>query len=242
MKDIDRYKRQIIVDELGEKGQRRLKKSKVLIIGAGGIGSNTANILTRMGIGSITIVDHDIVDITNLHRTSIFSETDVDKPKSTILSEKLKLINSQVEIKGEQLKITKNTINQLTEKYKPDIIIDGTDNIETRYLINEVAIKYDKPWVYAGVHGTIGMVLGIIPHKTSCLRCFSSGLFHKTKQDTPVIGFLTVTTAAIQTSEVIKILTGDEPSGLIIYDTWNQCFEKINIKPNPKCTCCSKKG
>jgi len=238
---IDRYKRQVIVKEVGVRGQQKLKESKALIIGAGGLGSNTANILTRTGLGGVIIVDYDKVDITNLHRTSIFTENDIGKPKSTILAENLHLINNQVEIHSEQVRVTKTSINKLIVKYNPDIIIDGSDNMATRYIINTASVEYNKPWVYGGVHGTTGMILGVIPGRTACLGCFSSVLHSRSKTVTPVIGYLPVITAAVQSSEAIRLLLGYKPSGLIIYDTWSQNLDKIKIKQNPACIYCSKK-
>ena len=111
--------------------------------------------------------------------------------------------------------------------------------MQTRFLINEISIKNKKPWVYAGVYSTVGMIMGIIPKKTPCLRCISQNIIEK-KEIIPVLGNLPLTTASIQCTETLKILLNKKPTGLIIYDIWKQQFEKINIKRNPNCNCCSK--
>jgi adenylyltransferase/sulfurtransferase len=239
--DLKRYQRQIIVKEFGEEGQKILSKKNVVIIGAGGLGSNSANILVRLGIGHIEIFDDDIIDVTNLHRMSIYNEEDIGSSKSEILEGKLKLINSQININSYNEKITKNNIETLTKN--ADIIIDATDNFEARFLINELSIKKNVPWIYAGVQNTIGMILAIIPSKTPCFKCMSPNIADNiTINKLPVMGNLPVTIASIQCTEALKVLLDQQPSGLIIYDTWNQLFEIVEIKRNLKCACCCKKS
>jgi molybdopterin/thiamine biosynthesis adenylyltransferase len=236
---INRYKRQTLVKEFGQKAQEVLARKHAIIIGAGGLGSHSANLLTRIGIGSIDIIDHDIVDITNLHRTSVFSEQDIGKSKALILEEKLRAINTKVRVKGINQKVTSENIWPLVQY--ADIIIDGTDSIPLRLLINDVSIQHNIPWVYAGVYETIGMVMGILPKKTSCFQCISQEIQKSGDQETPVLGSLPATIAAIQCNEAIKILLGKQPAGLLIYDVWNQCFDIIDIKRNPYCLMCGNK-
>jgi adenylyltransferase/sulfurtransferase len=159
------------VDEFGESGQATISKKRVVVIGCGGLGSYSSNIMVRTGIGSLDLVDDDPIEITNLHRTCIFNEEDIGKPKYQILKERLKKINSGVKIGGIKERVTKENIESIIEN--SDIILDGTDNMETRHLINEAAIKKGIPWVYAGVFSTMGMVMGIIPNKTPCIKCIS---------------------------------------------------------------------
>ena len=236
--NLKRYRRQILVEELGENGQKTLSKKHVVVIGGGGLGSNSANILVRIGIGSIDIVDDDILDITNLHRMSIFNEEDIGQAKSKVLAKKLRKINSEVKVRGIKKRINKENIESVINPV--DLILDGTDNLETRFLINEFAVKNKIPWIYAGVHSTVGMVMGIIPKKTPCLKCISQSITNKKQIEIPVIGNLPITTSSIQCSEALKVLLGGFPSGLIIYDIWNQRFEKLKIKRNRECKCCSK--
>jgi molybdopterin/thiamine biosynthesis adenylyltransferase len=235
----DRYRRQTLVEELSQKGQELLAKKHVVVIGAGGLGSNSANLLVRMGIGSIDVIDDDIVDITNLHRTSVFSELDIGKSKALILQQRLQSVNTMVHVKGVNQKVTSENIKSLVRH--ADVIIDGTDNIPLRLLINEVSIQNKTPWVYAGVYGTVGMVMGILPKKTPCFQCITQNIPDLSTQETPVLGSLPAAIAAIQSNETIKVLLGRQPSGLIIYDVWNQCFDTLDIKRNPYCPMCGKK-
>ena len=236
--NLKRYTRQIIVKEFGEIGQQTLSKKHVVVIGGGGLGSNSANILVRIGIGTIDIIDGDLLDITNLHRMSIFNEEDIDQPKYKVLSEKLKKINSEVKVRGINKRVNKKNIESVIKNV--DLILDGTDNLETRFLINEFAVKKKIPWIYAGIHSTVGMIMGIIPKKTPCLKCISQNIINRKQIEIPVIGNLPVITASIQCSEALKILLGELTSGLIIYDIWNQQFEKLDIKRNKECSCCGK--
>ena len=236
---IDRYRRQILVKEFGQKGQELLATKHVSVIGAGGLGSNSANQLLRMGIGSIDIIDFDIVDLTNLHRTAVFTEQDIGKSKALVLQERLQPVNSKVRVKGINQKVTSENIGSLVKH--ADVIIDGTDSVPLRLLINDVAIQNDIPWVYAGVNDTVGMMMGILPKKTPCFQCIAQKIPDSRDQELPVFGSLPATIAAIQCNEAIKILLGRQPAGLLIYDVWNQRFDRMNIKRNPHCPICGKK-
>jgi len=231
--------RQTLVKEFGQKGQERLATKHVIVIGGGGLGSHSANLFVRMGIGSIDIIDDDIVDITNLHRTSVFSEQDVGQSKALILQEKLHTVNTKVRVKGVNQKVTLENIWPLVQH--ADVIIDGTDSIPLRLLINDISIQNNTPWVYAGVYETVGMVMGILPKKTPCFQCITQNILKPTAQETPVFGSLPATIAAIQCTEAIKLLLGKQPAGLLIYDVWNQCFDIIDIQRNPYCSMCGKK-
>jgi molybdopterin/thiamine biosynthesis adenylyltransferase len=236
---IDRYRRQTLVKGFGQKSQDRLATKHAIVIGGGGLGSHSANLLIRIGIGSIDIIDDDIVDITNLHRTSVFSEHDIGKSKALILQEKLRTVNTKVRVKGINQKVTVENIWPLVQH--ADVIIDGTDSIPLRLLINDVSIHHNIPWVYAGVYETVGMVMGILPKKTSCFQCITQDIPKSGIQEIPVLGSLPATIAAIQCNEAIKLLLGKKPTGLLIYDVWNQCFDVMDIKRNPYCPMCGNK-
>ena len=235
----DRYRRQTLVKELGQKGQELLATKHAIVIGGGGLGSHSANLLVRMGIGSIDIIDDDIVDITNLHRTTVFSEHDVGKSKALILQERLQSVNTKVRVKGINQKVTSENIWSLIQH--ADVIIDGTDSVPLRLLINDKSIQHNIPWVYAGVYETVGMVMGILPKKTPCFQCIAQDIPEPRAQEIPVLGSLPATIAAIQSNETIKLLLGRQPAGLLIYDVWNQCFDTMDIKRNPYCPMCGKK-
>ena len=225
--------------EIGRKGQEVLKNSSVIIIGAGGLGSNLANILVRSGIGKVVIVDDDTVDITNLHRQTVFDENDIGKYKSKVLEEKLRNVNNEVEIDGIVKKIDASNIESLVKKF--DIILDGTDDMKTRFIINEAAVKNNIPWIYTGVHSTYCIVKGIIPGKTACLRCFIDKIPPNLDPERDgILSNLPSIAASIEATETLRILLGKKPSGLIIYDIWRQDFEVIELERNKNCTCCVK--
>ncbi len=235
----DRYRRQTLVKEFGLKGQKLLSSKHAILIGGGGLGSNSANLLIRMGIGSITIIDYDTIDKTNLHRTSVFSENDIGKYKASVLKEKLQSVNTDVQVQGIIKKVTLKNIDSLLTA--ADVIVDGTDNIPLRLLINKKSIQHKIPWVYAGVYETVGMVMAILPKKTACFHCITQNIPILKTKEIPVLGSLPATIAAIQCNETIKILLGKQPAGLLIYDVWNQCFDTLGIKRNPCCPICGKK-
>ena len=177
------------------------------------------------------------MNLSNLHRTAVFDETDIGNPKSKVLERKLSKVNTTVNVKGVQATVDRNTIHRFIKDV--DLILDGTDNMKTRFLINDVAIQQAIPWVYAGLDTTTGMTMGILPRKTPCLQCISQSIPQTTKA-VPVMGNLPVITAGMQCTEAIKLLTGEKPSGLIIYDTWKQQCETISINRNPTCQCCGE--
>ncbi|DAC73256.1 MAG TPA: adenylyltransferase [Thermoplasmata archaeon] len=237
--NLERYRRQILVKEFGQRGQETLSKKNIVIIGGGGLGSNSANIFVRMGIGTIDIIDKDTIDITNLHRTSLFTQEDVGKSKALILEERLHAINPEAHIRGINQKITKENIESFVKN--ADVIVDGTDSVSLRHLINNVSLHYNIPWVYAGVYETVGMIMGVLPQKTPCFQCISQNIPESIPGEIPVLGSLPATIASIQCNETIKLLLGKPLAGLIIYDVWDQCFDVMNIKRNPDCPVCGKK-
>ena len=236
---INRYRRQILVNEIGQEGQEQLLKKHAIIIGAGGLGSHSANNLIRMGIGSVDIIDYDTVDMTNLHRTSVFSEQDVGKSKALILQERLQTVNTNVNVKGINQRVTSDNIRSFIQN--ADVIIDGTDSIPLRLLINETSLHHSIPWVYAGVNETVGMVMGILPKKTPCFQCITQNVPDSRNKEMPVLGSLPAIMAAIQCNEALKILLGRQPAGLLIYDVWNQWFDMMDIRRNPFCQTCGNK-
>ncbi len=233
-----RYHRQTLVKTFGAEGQRCLHKAHAVVIGCGGLGSHSASTLVRMGIGTIDLIDHDTVDLTNLHRTAVFSEADIGKPKSEVLAAHLRTVNHDVAVYDHNITVTNENIITLLDK--ASIVLDGTDSLPLRQLINQTAVDLKIPWVYAGVYETCGMVLGIIPGKTPCFHCLAHTLPEPKTDAVPIHGYLPQITASFQVVEAIRILQGKSPSGLIIYDAEQQRCETLNVKRNPKCTCCGR--
>jgi adenylyltransferase/sulfurtransferase len=234
--DLFRYRRQIIVPELGKTGQKILTKSHIGIIGCGGLGSNSADYLTRLGINQLTLIDNDHVDITNLHRTALYTEHDIGTPKTTALSTHLKKIDTNLKINTKNVRlIPKNAEEILTPC---NLILDGTDNLTTRYLINEVSIKHQIPWVYAGVHTTTGMILAIHPHSTPCLSCLSHSFPQIPENEIPVLGTLPSIIAALQITEALKLLFHQQTAGFLILNIWTKQLDQLTIRKNLNCSIC----
>jgi adenylyltransferase/sulfurtransferase len=243
----DRYCRQVLLPEIGTRGQQRLKESRAVIVGLGATGSAVANALVRAGIGHIVLVDRDIVELHNLQRQILYSEGDLNRPKADAAAEHLHRINSSVEIETQTKDL--NITNAEKILAGADVVLDGTDNLQTRFLMNDVCVKHRIPWIYAGAVGTSGMVMPILPGKTPCFRCLipslpGPGLL----QTCDIAGVLNTIPALIATLEctlAYQILTGqfearEETSYLVHIDVWRQTFDKIEVRRRVDCPCCGE--
>ena len=244
-----RYSRQEILQNIGEEGQKKLLNSSVAIVGCGALGTVAANNLARAGIGKISIIDRDFVELNNLQRQMLFDENDVGAPKAVAAAEKIASINSDIEVQPIIKDVNYTNIEEILSDV--DLVIDGTDNIQTRMLINDVCVKNRIPWIYTGAIGTSGMSMNILPDK-ACIRCLYPGIPKAGSLPTcdtmGVLNTITVIMGSMETTEAIKILLGfyDEiestNSHLLVYDTWNQSFDSIIVKKNEKCECCGKEN
>lgn len=236
-----RYSRQIIFEKIGSEGQEKLKKSKVTIIGMGALGARTAELLARAGVGNLTLIDRDIVELSNLQRQALFTEEDVNKSKAFAALEHLEKINSQIKIKAVFKDINHKNIES---NVKGDLIIDCTDNMESRFLINEFSIENNIPWIFSSVIGSAGMLFNIIPSKTACFNC----IFQEPEEmlgtcDTEgIINTTSNLISSLQVTEAFKILTKQPiTKELIYYDIWKNKIEKTKVKKNNNCKVCNKK-
>lgn len=244
--ELERYIRQIIFPPMGEEGQRRLLDSSVVIIGCGGLGCNIASLLTRAGVGHIRLVDRDYVELDNLHRQVLFDEEDVERgwPKAVTAAEKLRKINSQVKIEPLVADVHHRNIEEIIKDI--DLILDGTDNFETRYLINDACVKHDTPWVYGGAVGSYGMTMNIIPHQTPCFRCLFPQIpppgATPTCDTAGILGAVPALIGAIEANEALKLLTGKgRPNeGLIHIDLWENTFEVFQVARREDCPACGQ--
>lgn len=236
-----RYSRQIIFDHIGEKGQELLKKSTVTILGLGATGSNSAQLLARAGIGKLILIDRDIVELHNLQRQSLFTEQDLYKSKAIAAKQNLEKINSSIKILAHFTDIDYINIKSYV---KGDLVLDCTDNMESRFLLNEFSIVTNIPWIYSAVIGSSGYVFNRIPNKTPCLKCiFNEPTEQLGTCDTEgILNSIPSLIASIQVTEAIKILT-HQPSTkeLLYYDIWKQRLIKTKVKKNPSCPTCNKK-
>lgn len=243
---MERYSKQILFDEIGEEGQKKLSESKVVVIGCGALGTVIANNLARSGVGYIRIVDRDYVELSNLQRQILFDEEDIKNslPKAIAAEYKLKKINTNIIV--ESIIKDVNSSNILTICKDMDLILDATDNLNIRYLINDVSIKLNIPWIYGAVIGSIGMTHTIIPKQTPCLRCIMPDIPPAGSVDTcdlvGVLNSIVNIIASIQSTEAIKLLIGKTEAvikDLRYIDVWNNDFEVMKINHKEDCPACS---
>jgi len=247
-KQIDRYSRQIILKKVGVIGQKKLLKSSVLIVGAGGLGSPIAIYLTALGIGKIGIVDKDNVEISNLSRQIIFETNDVNKNKSSAAISKLKKINPDIQFKSFNKNLTITNINQIAKKF--DLIVDGSDNFRTRFLINDYCLKNKKILVSGAISKFDGQVytFNFSKKKSPCLRCFIPKMPRNPDIDNceyeGVLGPLAGIIGSIQANEAVKEILGIGNSlcgHILIIDALKLTFRKVKLNKRSDCYCHEKK-
>ena len=248
--DLERYSRQMLFAPIGVDGQKRLKHSVVTLVGCGALGSVIANTLVRAGIGALKVIDRDFIEINNLQRQVLFDEHDISQnlPKAEAAVRKLRRVNSSVEIEAEVADF--NPSNAVAYCVGADLILDGTDNLETRFLINDVAVKHGLPWVYGACIGAEGLVMPIIPGRTACLRC----VWHEppppgttpTCDTVGVLASIVGMVAGFQAQEAMKILCGREDElcdGLTTIDAWSGRLHRVDMRPaldQGDCVCCKQ--
>jgi adenylyltransferase/sulfurtransferase len=237
----ERFSRQIAFKALGEQGQARLRDSSVLVAGCGGLGAASANALVRAGVGRVRIADRDVVEESNLHRQILYDEEDAasSEHKVEIAARKLRRVYSDAQIESRALEISAANIEELIAGV--DLVVDGTDNMSTRYLINEACVRSGTPWVYAGIHGATGMTMNILPGEGPCLSCLfpDSEERRSALRGAPVLGPTPAVAASIQAMEAIKILAGAEPSrALLSFDLWAGHWQVIQVARDADCPTC----
>jgi len=244
-----RYRKQTLFSGIGEQGQRRLLAAKVLVVGCGALGSVIAEALARAGVGFIRLVDRDFVELSNLQRQVLYNERDVaDKtPKAIAASNALSNINSEITIEPHVEDVSSANIRALAEGV--DCIVDGTDNFETRFLINDLAVEQNLPWVHGGCVGSGGQVMTIVPGQTPCLRCLIPEIpdagTTESCDTAGVLGPAVNVVASLQAMGALKILSGQsaaiEPE-LLVVDVWDGTVRKMSLKSlneHDDCRCCS---
>jgi len=236
-REQDRYKRQILL--FGEEGQEKLKKAHIFIAGAGGLGSPISIYLAVAGIGTITLVDKDVVELTNLNRQILHYDRDIGRKKTDSAEEKLQEINPDIRIRTLDTTIDENNVSRLVGN--ADGIVDAMDNFPTRYLLNETAIEKNIPLFHGAIRGLYGQVTTIIPKKTPCLRCIFPNA--PPKEVFPVVGVTPGFIGMIQATEVLKYLINDGrllTNRLFIWDGLEAHAEEIAVEHNPACPVCGK--
>jgi len=243
--DMQRFSRQIMLEEIGFVGMEKLRDAKVCVVGVGGIGNPIVSQLAAMGVGKLKIVDRDVVEISNLHRQQLYNEDDIGKVKVEVAAERLKKMNSHVEIEAIPLSITKYNAESIVKGV--DIIIDALDSVDARYALNDACLKYNIPFIYAGALGMLGSVCTILPCKSACLRCIFPALadeYMPTCSTEGVHTSILYLVAGVQVSEAVKILTGKYPTlvnKLLYIDLNELSFDKIQMFRNEECSSCGPK-
>jgi molybdopterin/thiamine biosynthesis adenylyltransferase len=241
-KSINRYSRQIIFSEIGQKGQERLKKTVVGIVGVGGLGSTVAQLLARAGVGKLILIDFDKVDDSNLQRQLLYKEDDIGREKAICAKELLEKINSEIKIESHVMMVNDDTIDSLK---KADIIVDCTDNLDTRFVINKYCVKNKKPWVYASVAGSSGFVKTFLPGK-DCFNCiFDPRMSSDNCSTIGIANFAVSLVASIQAGNTLKLLlkkdATDKDDSLLHIDAWHNAITKIKTKKKTDCPVCGTK-
>ena len=260
-KSYERYSRQILFGEIGELGQQRLLESSAVIVGCGALGTALANLLVRAGVGRLRIVDRDFVEPSNLQRQTLFEESDAQEalPKAVAAERRLHAINSGVSVEGIVADVSPKNAEELLREFP--LILDGTDNFETRFLLNDVAIHLNVPWIYAAVVASYGVTLTVRPGETACLACaLESGSPSERPRENDdgsraagpagaedtcdtvgVLGAAAGVIASIEAAEAIKLLVGKSESAggrLVSFDVWSGRFQSVRVARNPECRAC----
>jgi molybdopterin/thiamine biosynthesis adenylyltransferase len=245
---LDRYRRQMRFAPLGEAGQHRLRSARVLVCGCGALGTVISDQLVRAGVGFVRIVDRDFLETDNLHRQVLFDERDVAEqlPKAVAAARRLSQINSDMEIDAVVADVSAANIATLADDVQ--LIVDGTDNFETRYLVNDYCVSRGLPWIFGGCVGAEGQVLAVLPGETACLSCLTPepppAEVQPTCETAGVIGPIVSVIAALQSAEALKILSGNLPAvnrRLTLVDLWSNQIRSIGVsrqqgaQPCPTC-------
>ncbi|MDP9129349.1 MAG: HesA/MoeB/ThiF family protein [Candidatus Binatota bacterium] len=241
---IERYSRQIMVPDLGGKAQMRLCQSRVLVIGAGGLGSPAALYLAAAGIGTLGIVDADKVELSNLQRQVLHSTTDIGRPKVESAKTTLTALNPDVEVIVHPVRFDENNAEQIATGF--DFIIDGSDNFDTKFLINDLAVKCGIAFSHAGIVRLQGQVMTVVPRKSACYRCLFKAPPPPEEilncQASGILGAVAGTIGTIQATEAVKYLAGFEDGlltdRLLVYDAKNMRFREVEVRRDPQCAAC----
>ncbi len=247
---LERYSRQVLFDGIGEQGQRKLLASRAVVIGCGALGAIHIETLARAGVGALRVIDRDVVELSNLHRQILYTEDDARRelPKAVAAAARVREINSDVDVEGIVQDIDPLTVERAIRD--ADVVLDATDNFETRYLVNDAAAKLGIPWIYGAVVGGGGLTMTIRPGATACLRCLfetmpppgSSPTCDTAGVAMPAVAVI----ASIQAAEAIKLLAGREEllhGGLMQFDVWANRFSRValdGLREKANCPVCTR--
>jgi molybdopterin-synthase adenylyltransferase len=231
----------MVLPEIGTRGQQAFSEADVVIIGLGALGCVSADLLVRAGVGRVRLVDRDVVEMVNLQRQTLYSELDVDRPKAEAAAERLRRVNSSIRIDAVPRDVHSGTVTDIVEG--ASLIVDGTDNFETRFLLNEAALDRGMPFIYGGAIATYGMVLAIRSPDTACFRCFNPKALPPgslpTCETAGIFNPVSAQVGALQAAEALRLLLGENPSGdLLVVDGWRPEIQRIHIARGTHCPAC----
>jgi adenylyltransferase/sulfurtransferase len=248
---FEKYSRQILFAAIGEAGQERLLASSAVLVGCGALGTSLANLLARAGVGRLRIVDRDFVEPSNLQRQTLFDESDAREalPKAVAAERRLRAINSSVAVEGIVADLTPKNVEELLSGFP--LILDGSDNFETRFLVNDAAVQLGVPWIYGAVVASYGLTMTIRPGETACLACLlelegrreGAGV-EETCDTVGVLNAAVNVIASIQATEALKLLTGNTQAlhgRLVSFDVWSGQFQAIRVARNAHCRACARR-
>jgi adenylyltransferase/sulfurtransferase len=245
---IERYSRQILVPDLGGKAQIRLSQARVLVIGAGGLGSPAAFYLTAAGVGNVGIVDPDKVELSNLQRQILHGTSDIGRPKVDSARSTLARLNPDVVVKTYPLRFAEDNAREIAANY--DFIVDGSDNFDTKFLVNDCAVELGIAFSHAGIVRMQGQTITVIPGKSACYRCFFKAPPPPEEilscEAAGILGAVAGTLGTIQATEAVKYLAGFDTGlltdRLLIYDAKNMKFRDVQVQRDPNCVSCGNKA
>ena len=231
----------MVLPEIGTRGQQAFSEADVVIIGLGALGCVSADLLVRAGVGRVRLVDRDVVEMVNLQRQTLYSESDVDRPKAEAAAERLRRVNSSIRIDAVPRDVHSGTVTDIVEG--ASLVVDGTDNFETRFLLNEAALDRGMPFIYGGAIATYGMVLAIRSPDTACFRCFNPKALPPgslpTCETAGIFNPVSAQVGALQAAEALRLLLGENPSGdLLVVDGWRPEIQRIHIARGTDCPAC----
>jgi len=245
---VSRYSRQELFEGIGPAGQARLERARVAVVGCGALGSVLSEMLVRAGVGSLTLIDRDFVEESNLQRQSLFDESDVagSLPKAVAAQARLRRINSRVEVRGVVADLAPDNASDLLQG--AELVLDGTDNFETRFLLNDLAVRDGFPWVYGACVAAYGIALLVRPGRTPCLRCLLEELpapgSGPTCDTAGVVAPVVHVVAGVQAAEALKLLAGNEAAllpGVFTADLWQGRFDVLDLSRRaPSCPACTE--
>jgi len=241
-KELERYSRQIMLEDIGFEGQLKLREAKFCVVGIGGLGTVIASQLAAMGVGTLRIVDRDVIEISNLHRQTLFNDSDIGQVKVEVAAKRLKQMNPNVNVEPLPVSITDFTAPKVVEGC--DIVIDGLDSINARYALNDACLKLGIPYVYGGAIGLLGSACTIIPNQTACLRCIFPSLDDNEMPTCSTEGIhpsVLSVISGVEVSEAVKIIIGQKPrlkNKLLYFDLKDLTFDLIDVQRHEDCASC----